>query len=453
MTQGPYRLKILAGDEEWKAGESMYQRGGVRVLETGAHVLRYVVAGTPRQEVIFTQDAPARCNCEVYQRSGACRHVVAATLLAQETGALEELLRRKAAAAAPRLMNAMERTLPEDGTLNMEITLMYDSEASREKPQLRVGIRVGEDRLYVVRSIPQFIESMDTGVALPFGKGFTFQPEWMHFTPAENRVLDILRALCLAQKDAGISLRGAELRVMALPEPFAAAMLDAMQHLPFRMAVDGKAYHVKGVRQTKLPLYYRVTGSLRGLTVTARFPKDFIPLTSSCAYGILSGGVVAVDHSQHSVLRVLLAEQYDGKSVFDYPTRETAPGHWGADPLPQAYGCGGHGQRAGKTAGEAAPWFRVFTWTRKARRLSPAHSCAMGTRKLIPSTSMRRINPWPRGKSCCCGTRQRRDRCWIPWPMLDFTCARDAYTSPDRRPFTTLSPRALASCKRSARYT
>ena len=324
MTQGPYRLKILAGDEEWKAGESMYQRGGVRVLETGAHVLRYVVAGTPRQEVIFTQDAPARCNCEVYQRSGACRHVVAATLLAQETGALEELLRRKAAAAAPRLMNAMERTLPEDGTLNMEITLMYDSEASREKPQLRVGIRVGEDRLYVVRSIPQFIESMDTGVALPFGKGFTFQPEWMHFTPAENRVLDILRALCLAQKDAGISLRGSELRVMALPEPFAAAMLDAMQHLPFRMAVDGKAYHVKGVRQTKLPLYYRVTGSLRGLTVTARFPKDFIPLTSSCAYGILSGGVVAVDHSQHSVLRVLLAEQYDGKSVFDYPTRETA---------------------------------------------------------------------------------------------------------------------------------
>ena len=69
---------------------------------------------------------------------------------------------------------------------------------------------------------------------------------------------------------------------MALPEPFAAAMLDAMQHLPFRMAVDGKAYHVKGVRQTKLPLYYRVTGSLRGLTVTARFPKDFIPLKSSC---------------------------------------------------------------------------------------------------------------------------------------------------------------------------
>ena len=246
MTQGPYRLKILAGDEEWKAGESMYQRGGVRVLETGAHVLRYVVAGTPRQEVIFTQDAHARCNCEVYQRSGACRHVVAATLLAQETGALEELLRRKAAAAAPRLMNAMERTLPEDGTLNMEITLMYDSEASREKPRLHVGIREGEDRLYVVRSIPQFIESMDTGVALPFGKGFTFQPEWMHFTPAENRVLDILRALCLAQKDAGIYVRGAELRVMALPEPFAAAMLDAMQHLPFRMAVDGKASMLRG---------------------------------------------------------------------------------------------------------------------------------------------------------------------------------------------------------------
>ena len=120
MTQGPYRLKLLAGEEEWNAGESMYQRGGVRVLETGAHVLRYMVAGTPRQEVIFTQDAPARCGCEVYQRSGACRHVVAATLLAQETGALEELLRRieatpgivkaeMVAAAGRNIMDYLER--------------------------------------------------------------------------------------------------------------------------------------------------------------------------------------------------------------------------------------------------------------------------------------------------------------------------------------------------------
>ena len=121
MTQGPYRLKILAGDEEWKAGESMYQRGGVRVLETGAHVLRYVVAGTPRQEVIFTQDAPARCNCEVYQRSGACRHVVAATLLAQETGALEELLRRY----TPEQLRDLE-----DSALRREIRSIADGSLS-----------------------------------------------------------------------------------------------------------------------------------------------------------------------------------------------------------------------------------------------------------------------------------------------------------------------------------
>lgn len=324
MTQGPYRLKLLAGEEEWQAGESLYQRGGVRVLETGAQVLRYVVAGSPRQEVIFSQDGPARCSCAVCQETGACRHVVAATLMAQETGALEELLRRKAAAAGPRLMSAMERTLPEDGTLRMEVTLMYESEESRTAPCLRIGLRVGEERLYVVRSIPQFIESMDSGEALSFGKGFTFQPEWMHFTPAENRVLNILRALCLAQRNAGVSLRGADLRVMVLPEPFAAAVLEELKRLPFRMAVNGKAYHIKGVREARLPLYYRVTGSLRGLTVTARFPKEFIPLTASCAYGIHGGGVVAVEPGQRSVLRVLLAEQYDGRSAFDFPTRETA---------------------------------------------------------------------------------------------------------------------------------
>ena len=108
MTQGPYRLKMLAGEEEWNAGESMYQRGGVRVLESSATALRYVVAGSPRQEVIFSPDGPARCGCETYQKTGACRHVVAATLMAQETGALEELLRRKAAAAGPKLLSRSE---------------------------------------------------------------------------------------------------------------------------------------------------------------------------------------------------------------------------------------------------------------------------------------------------------------------------------------------------------
>ena len=183
MTQAPYQLRNQAGDEEYAEGETLFDRGGVRLTEQSPAELRYVVAGTPRREVIFTPDEPARCTCDAYLKSGACRHVVAATLMAQSTGALDDMFRRKAAAAAPRLMSAMESALPEDGTLRMEITLICETGKPKEKPRLKIGLRVGEERLYVVRSIPQLIEAVDSRTSIEFGKGFLYQPEWMHFAP------------------------------------------------------------------------------------------------------------------------------------------------------------------------------------------------------------------------------------------------------------------------------
>ncbi len=323
MTQGPMRLRLQAGEQEYLAGETLYKRGGVRVTEQSATLMKYVVAGTPRREVIFTPGEPAKCTCDIWNEKGACRHVVAATLMAQETGALDEMLRQKAAQAAPKLLAAMESALPEDGTLRMEVTLIYEGGGAKQKPRLRLGLRVGEERLYVVRSIPQMIECVDAGQSMEFGKGFVYQPEWMHFGPAEMRLLNILRALCLAQKEAGSTLRGADLRVMVLPEPFAEAVLKELESMPFRMAVGEKAMTVKRVRAARLPLHYRVTGSLRGLTITALFPKDFQPLVSSCAYAVVSGAVVALEPQQQRVMRVLWQEQFGARSVFEFPMKQT----------------------------------------------------------------------------------------------------------------------------------
>ncbi len=323
MIQAPDRLKSLAGEEEYAAGEALFERGGVRLMEQGATILRYMAAGTIRQEVTFTQEEPAQCGCETYLRRGACRHVVAATLMAQSSGALDEMFRRKAAAAAPKLMGAMESALPEDGTLRMEVTLVCESVRGKDRPRVRIGLRVGEERLYVVRSIPQLIEALDGGVTMEFGKGFVYQPEWMHFAPREMRVIGILRALCQAQKEAGSSLRGAELRLMALPDPFVEAILEELTALPFRFMMDERAFAVKRVRSARLPLYYRISSDLRGLTVTASFPKDFTPLTLSCAFAVVGSAIIKVDESQRGVMRVLWQEEYGGKSSFDYPVRDT----------------------------------------------------------------------------------------------------------------------------------
>ncbi len=336
MIQIPYTLRTLAGEEETRMGERLFRAGRVRITEKSAKLLRCQVVEEGRYEVSISADAANaashRCTCLTAQENGACRHIVAALMACQDEGAMDEMIRRRAAASAPKLMAAMERTLPEEGTLHMSIRLIVepiregDGENTDQPCRLKLVLLIGEERLYVVKSIPQMLEAIETGTPIEYGKGFTFHPEWMRFGPAENRILRILSAMCLAQKEGGVALRGAEQREMVLPAPFAEAILNELQSLPFTIKDGDNTHTVKRVLQSRIPLYFRVSSDLRGLSVVGRFPKEFRPLTASCSYALVGDKVVYVEEAQRAVLRVLYGEQLAGGSQcqFDYPLREAA---------------------------------------------------------------------------------------------------------------------------------
>ncbi len=335
MIQIPYTLRTLAGEEESRMGERLFRAGRVRIAEQSAKLLRCQVVEDCRYDVSITADSGAgghRCNCQTFQDNGACRHVVAALMACQEAGAMDEMLRRRAASSGPKLMAAMERTLPEDGTLRLAVRLIVEplreEEVIRENQpcRIRIVLLIGEERLYVVKSIPALIEAIDNGMPIEFGKGFTFHPEWMRFGRTENRILAILRSMCLAQKECGATLRGADQREMLLPAPFVEAILQELHALPFSIKDGENTHAVKRVLQTRIPLHFRVSSDLRGLSVVARFPKEFRPLTASCTYALVGDKVVHVEEAQRAVLRVLYTEQLAGGSQcqFDYPVREAA---------------------------------------------------------------------------------------------------------------------------------
>ncbi|MGN0754602.1 MAG: SNF2-related protein [Aristaeellaceae bacterium] len=333
MIQIPYTLRTLAGEEETRMGERIFRAGRVRITEQSAKLLRCQVMEEGRYEVTISADAAShRCTCATWQENGACRHIVAALMACQDAGAMDEMIRRRAAAAGPKLMAAMERTLPEEGTLRMNVRLMVDPVREEERAgtnqpcRLKVVLLIGEERLYVVKSIPQLLEAIETGTPIEYGKGFTFHPEWMRFGPTENRILRILSAMCLAQKEGGVQLRGAEQRELVLPAPYAEAILNELKALPFSIKDGDKTHSVKRVIQSRIPLHFLVSSDLRGLSVVGRFPKEFRPLTASCSYALVGDKVVHVEEAQRNVLRVLYSEQLTGGSQcqFDYPLREAA---------------------------------------------------------------------------------------------------------------------------------
>ena len=324
MTQVPYTLRVLAGETETRYGERLYHSGAVHIVEKSAKRLSCKVADGEMYDVVFTDDGESRCSCPIYEEAGACRHVVAAMIKCQDEGAMGDMVRRKAEAAGPKLMAAMDRALPEEGTIHMEVRLTLEPVRDQITPRIRICLLIGEERLYVVKSIPQMIDAIDTQTPVEYGKGFVFHPEWMRFGTVQERILKILRALCLAQKEAGALLRGAEQRDLALPEPFAEEILRELMNTPFRLKVGEKTVAVKPVRARKIPLQFRVSSDLHGLTVVALFPKEFRPLLPSCSFALVGENVVAVEEQQRGVLRVLYQEQLGGQCSFDYPVREAA---------------------------------------------------------------------------------------------------------------------------------
>ena len=313
------RIKAQVGEEEYLAGETIYKRGGVREIETADQSLTYSVTDLPRREVLFTHSQLPQCSCECWQEKGACRHTVAASLLAQQNGSLDSLMSRKALAAGPRLMDTINTVLPEESTIKLEVNLIVETKPVKEVQRMKIGLRVGEERLYVVRSIPQLMEAIESGEPLDFGKGFSFRPDWMRFGLHETRILNVMRMLCLAQKDVGAASYGADNRQMSLPDPFAEQILAELKDVAFKLTLNGRAISVKRVREAHLPLHYKVTGNLRGVTVTGFYPGEFQPLTRSCAYALVGDTVVEVEQEQRGMMQVLWKEELYGRSVFEYP--------------------------------------------------------------------------------------------------------------------------------------
>lgn len=266
----------------------------------------------------------------MYASRGCCVHIAAAAINAARTGTLNRLDQIRAAESAPMLLNAMEAALPAESTVRMQVSLIASWENEKqvrtgiELPELRIGLKIGENRLYVVRSLPDFIRKLDEGEPIDFGKGFSFRPDWMSFGAGEKKVISILRSLFAGMGPAVSSLRGADLREVLLPVPFAEQILEALQTVPFRFELDGEDYGVQTMRTTQLPLRFKVSARLKGLLVDAWLPRECTPLTADCQWIAAGQQLIRVEERQRPVVQVLCKRAIDHRATFAY-TMQQAP--------------------------------------------------------------------------------------------------------------------------------
>ena len=178
-------LREQAGEEIFAQGSAIFHRALVRearrIRDEQKDEVIYIVSDGERH-LVSVSAGQIRCDCGGYP----CAHGVAAALTALESGVVQDMEKHRAQLAAPALFEAVSAMLPETDGIRLTPALFLTREG------LRIGLKIGEDRLYVVRHIPRFLECREKNETLSFGKGFEYRPQWMRFSEKENALLDML---------------------------------------------------------------------------------------------------------------------------------------------------------------------------------------------------------------------------------------------------------------------
>ncbi len=303
-------LRDIAGEENYTQGRAIFHRALVREARRAKDELVYLVSGEEKHYVIIA-NGTIRCDCG----QNPCPHGVAAALTALESGAMQDMERRRAQLAVPALFEAVYSMLPETDGIRLSPALFLTREG------LRIGLRIGEDRMYVVRHIPHFLQCREKGETLPFGKGFEYRPHWMRFDEKQNHLLDILAEYC--ENGAAQTLSGAEARVMLLPPKAAARVLYALLDVPFSLQINGNAYTLPGIASRSLPLNFHLGGSPQKLTMTAELPSILFPLTKDFRFVLADGECLLIPPEQRGLLAALHRFSNGREAQFFFSAQDT----------------------------------------------------------------------------------------------------------------------------------
>ena len=320
MRLNPLLMEKLAGEEEYAAGRDLEETGAVKITEEDKGMIRCAVGGQGPHNVTLTRWLVIHCDCDVFLHKGCCRHAVAVWLYADRRKIPESMMKKQAPETAAELSQIILRDMPAEANVRLEVTLVLPQKSGQE---LRIGLRTGEKKLYVIKDIRRFLTSAEAEETIPLGKEFVYQPEWMRYSDDDERLLNLLRKLCSAQ-ETGPHASGPVNRLILLPDPFAEELLDQAGDTPIRvMDQSGKIVHCKPVRGAQVPMHFTVNLGPRGLQVSGRIPPDLQPVTAGCTWVMTGGNLIKTEKDQTKLIRLIYENQYEGRCLMEYPLNDT----------------------------------------------------------------------------------------------------------------------------------
>ncbi len=317
---------IRAGTEAYGKGETLYKRGSVSYAYGRDDSLTYEVGTSTVQTVRLFRAGAASCTCGASDEP--CEHIIAAYLLAQSDGRLERFMRKCEEELGQRMLAVLGRAMPSGDSVRLAASLRIFDDG-----RVGLGISIGQERMYTVRSIADLLTCFSLGAPLKISEKFTYRPTVMRFSKEDERLLTVLMSYIplkaetiadweehLPGQGESTDERGASTdgRYVLLNGAFLHSVLRYLESYQFLLIIGTNKQSQNGIQTVELPLYFSVALSSAELNVGCEGLDGLRLLTADGRYVLSDGKVKHLHGAQARVCRLLKQEG----SRFRYPARE-----------------------------------------------------------------------------------------------------------------------------------
>lgn len=247
------------------------------------------------------------CTCSDFEKNyGYCKHIVAVLLFIRDRekqGFFSELKFRQ---AAKHIFSFFQNRA--DGA-RLPVTLEYTLELGKgEMPGsgtfCALRLRMGDEKLYIVRNARKLFECMEAGEELEFGKKFVFDPAVYGFSEEDKPIVDLLREVYeagkLIDKLSGGYNRASLFRDdrVFLTDGYIRRFLELIGSRSIRVLINKTLYDDVTICNEDIPVEFDLTKQGNDLLLNIDFEGSLVPLTEDGEYFFANGRIYKVSRQQ-----------------------------------------------------------------------------------------------------------------------------------------------------------
>lgn len=255
------------------------------------------------------------CSCQDYKGSerepdNLCPHIVAVLLFVLEKDG-EGFFDASAQKRSTNLLFEYFRGRGSDNKtqIMVEYTInIFSASSPKRGPCASVSLRIGLDRLYIVRNFSEFFTAYNNKKELSFGKGFSFDARTQDFFGVDKKMIDYMHELY--QNDVLADYFTPDIKRKSnfndkeifLTEPALKRILGILKDSKFNLSIEDKKIEEVIIREEDIPVDFFLTKGTAGVDMSLDLQQELVPMTSDKEYVLYGNIIHKISSKQKNIL-------------------------------------------------------------------------------------------------------------------------------------------------------